>query len=98
MRFLIAGAGAIGGYIGAKMARAGADVTLFARGPHLKAMQECGLRVLSEDGWRLVRAGITTPEEVMRVTKDQALNNVATETEPKPAIEVHAPKKAHAPV
>jgi 2-dehydropantoate 2-reductase len=50
MRFLIAGAGAIGGYIGACMARAGQDVTLFARGPHLKAMQERGLRVLSEEG------------------------------------------------
>ena len=57
-----------------------------------------GLRVLSEDGWRLVRAGITTPEEVMRVTKDQALNNVAPEAEPKPVIEVHAPKQAHAAV
>jgi len=50
MRFLIAGAGAIGGYLGACMTRAGQDVTLFARGPHLQAMQERGLRVLSADG------------------------------------------------
>ena len=50
MRVLIAGAGAIGGYLGACMARAGQDVTLFARGPHLRAMQERGLRVLSGDG------------------------------------------------
>ncbi|PYT18690.1 MAG: oxidoreductase [Acidobacteria bacterium] len=50
MKFLIAGAGAIGGYIGAKMARAGEDVTLFGRGPHLKAMQERGVRVISPDG------------------------------------------------
>lgn len=50
MRFLIAGAGAIGGYIGALMARAGEDVTLYARGPHLQAMREHGLRVLSEAG------------------------------------------------
>src|SRR5207244_4411326 len=50
MRFLIAGAGAIGGYIGARMARAGQDVTLFARGPHLKAMQENGIRVMSPEG------------------------------------------------
>ncbi len=57
-----------------------------------------GLRVLSEDGWRLVRAGITTPEEVMRVTKDQALNNLTPEAAPKPAIEVHPPKTAHATV
>jgi 2-dehydropantoate 2-reductase len=50
MRFLIAGAGAIGGYIGACMARAGLDVLLYARGPHLRAMQERGLRILSADG------------------------------------------------
>ena len=43
MRFLIAGAGAIGGYIGACMTRAGQDVALYARGPHLKAMQELSL-------------------------------------------------------
>ncbi|MCC6393124.1 MAG: 2-dehydropantoate 2-reductase [Bryobacterales bacterium] len=50
MRFLIAGAGAIGGYIGAMMARAGQDVTLFARGAHLRAMQQNGLKVLSAEG------------------------------------------------
>src|ERR1700730_4617196 len=50
MKFLIAGAGAIGGYLGARMAHAGQDVTLYARGPHLRAMQERGLRVLSAEG------------------------------------------------
>lgn len=50
MKFLIAGAGAIGGYIGAKMTQAGYDVTLFARGPHLAAMRKCALRVISPDG------------------------------------------------
>ncbi len=50
MRFLIAGAGAIGGYIGAKLARSGEDVTLYARGPHLQAMCASGLRVISPDG------------------------------------------------
>jgi 2-dehydropantoate 2-reductase len=50
MRFLIAGAGAIGGYLGARMAHAGFDVTLFARGPHLRAMQERGVQVKSSEG------------------------------------------------
>jgi 2-dehydropantoate 2-reductase len=50
MRFLIAGAGAIGAYIGARMAHAGFDVTLFARGPHLRAMQLNGVQVKSGDG------------------------------------------------
>jgi len=50
MKFLIAGAGAIGAYMGARLAQAGFDVTLFARGPHLKAMQEHGVRVRSVEG------------------------------------------------
>jgi 2-dehydropantoate 2-reductase len=50
MRILIAGAGAIGGYIGARLARSGAEVVLFARGPHLQAMRQRGLRVRTRDG------------------------------------------------
>jgi 2-dehydropantoate 2-reductase len=50
VRFLVAGAGAIGAYLGARMARAGEDVTLFARGPHLRAMQANGVRILSPEG------------------------------------------------
>ena len=45
MRFLIAGAGAIGGYIGACLARRGEEVVLFARGPHFRAMKDKGIRV-----------------------------------------------------
>jgi 2-dehydropantoate 2-reductase len=50
VRIVIAGAGAIGGYIGARLARQYADVVLFARGAHLHAMQSRGLRVIDEDG------------------------------------------------
>jgi 2-dehydropantoate 2-reductase len=50
VKIVIAGAGAIGGFIGAKLTRVGADVVLFARGPHLAAMQQRGLRVISSDG------------------------------------------------
>ncbi len=49
MRYLIVGAGAVGAYIGARMARAGYDVVLYARGPHLRAMQQNGVRVVSAD-------------------------------------------------
>jgi 2-dehydropantoate 2-reductase len=59
VRIVIAGAGAIGGYIGARLARAGADVVLFARGPHLQAMQARGLRVTSAEGDFEVRPQVT---------------------------------------
>lgn len=50
MRFAIAGAGAIGAYLGAAMARAGLDVTLLARGAALQAIAERGVRVESPAG------------------------------------------------
>ena len=52
MKICIFGAGAIGGLLGVKLAEAGADVSLVARGPHLKAMQENGLSLISEEGTR----------------------------------------------
>ncbi|HVR27759.1 MAG TPA: 2-dehydropantoate 2-reductase [Candidatus Polarisedimenticolia bacterium] len=63
MRFLIVGAGAIGGYIGARMAQAGFDVTLFARGPHLRAMQENGVRIKSGEGDFVARPAIASSFE-----------------------------------
>lgn len=45
MKYLIIGAGGTGGCIGAYMTEAGKDVTMIARGAHLKAMQENGLRM-----------------------------------------------------
>jgi 2-dehydropantoate 2-reductase len=50
MKFCIYGAGAIGGLIGAHLARVGEDVTLIARGAHLAAMREKGLKVSGHSG------------------------------------------------
>ena len=50
MKICIFGAGAIGGYMGAKLAKAGADVSLVARGPHLAAMRNKGLTLIEEEG------------------------------------------------
>jgi len=50
MKFAIVGAGAIGAFVGAMLAKSGEDVTLIARGPHLRAMQEHGVRVRGEIG------------------------------------------------
>ena len=58
-RIAIYGAGAIGGYLGALLHRAGVDVTLIARGPHLAAMQERGLRVRTADEQILVHPRAT---------------------------------------
>ena len=47
MKFSIFGSGAVGGYYGAKLARAGHDVTFIARGAHLAAIRERGLEIRS---------------------------------------------------
>jgi 2-dehydropantoate 2-reductase len=47
VRFIIYGAGGIGGTIGARLFRSGSDVLLIARGPHLEAIQSRGLRFAS---------------------------------------------------
>ena len=49
MKFLVLGAGGIGGYFGAKLSTAGNDVWLIARGKHLGAMKQHGLKVLPSD-------------------------------------------------
>ena|GEM_PF-48081 len=50
MKICIVGAGAIGGYLGAKLALAGEAVTLIARGSHLEAIQKNGLKLIMADG------------------------------------------------
>jgi 2-dehydropantoate 2-reductase len=59
MKFCIYGAGAIGGLIGAHLARVGEDVTLIARGPHLAAMREHGLKLSGHSGDFTVRPRVT---------------------------------------
>ena len=50
MRIAVYGVGGVGGYFGGRLALVGHDVTFIARGTHLQAMQQQGLRVTSIDG------------------------------------------------
>ena len=50
MKIAIMGTGAMGGYIGARLAEAGADVTFIARGAHLAAIRQNGLKMTSPEG------------------------------------------------
>jgi 2-dehydropantoate 2-reductase len=50
MRFAIVGAGSIGGYLGARLALAGEDVTFIARGANLEAIRRDGIRLIEQDG------------------------------------------------
>ncbi|VVE51864.1 2-dehydropantoate 2-reductase [Pandoraea terrigena] len=59
MKICIYGAGAIGGYLGVQLAHAGADVSLVARGPHLAAMREHGLKLLIDGEERVAQLRCT---------------------------------------
>ncbi|RVU34824.1 2-dehydropantoate 2-reductase [Hwanghaeella grinnelliae] len=50
LRFGIMGAGGVGGYFGASLAKSGADVVMIARNAHLAKIQEAGLRVETAEG------------------------------------------------
>lgn len=65
MKIGVVGAGGVGGYYGARLALAGAEVGLIARGDHLAAIQERGLRVRADDGDFTVRvAASDDPAEI----------------------------------
>ena len=65
MRIAVVGAGAIGAYWGAALDRGGADVHLIARGAHLEALRENGVRVLSPRGDFTARPHVTAdPGEI----------------------------------
>jgi 2-dehydropantoate 2-reductase len=50
MKVCVYGAGAVGGHLAGRLAKGGADVSLVARGPHLAAIKEHGLRVETKEG------------------------------------------------
>ena len=56
-----------------------------------EAASRGGMRALADDGWRLVREGVTTPEEVLRVTKAQSLGTAAEEKPPTPTAPAASP-------
>lgn len=66
MKLAVLGAGAIGGFLGARLAQAGVDVVLIARGRHLHAMRESGIRLIEPHGESVVRVEATDDLGVVR--------------------------------
>ena len=87
MRIAVVGTGGIGGPYGASLAKAGADVTFVARGAHLTAMRENGLRIEGDRGETHIRpaqatddiASIGTVDFVLFCVKLWDVENVGAE-------------------
>ncbi len=64
MKTCIVGAGAIGGLMGARLALAGVEVTLIARGPHLTAIREHGLKLIEADGEERIARNVAATDKI----------------------------------
>jgi 2-dehydropantoate 2-reductase len=90
MKFVVFGAGGVGGYFGGRLAQAGEDVTFIARGEHLKAIQQHGLRVDSINGDFIVKpakvtddpSGIGIVDAILICTKAWSVPEVIEQMKP----------------
>ncbi|GGO39318.1 ketopantoate reductase family protein [Streptomyces lasiicapitis] len=74
MRYIIIGAGAIGGSVGGRLAEAGHDVVLVARGTHREVLRERGLTLTTPDGTRTHRLPVVeNPAELGELHPDDVL-------------------------
>ena len=78
MRIAIFGTGGAGGYFGARLAEAGEEVVFIARGEHLRAIRERGLRVETDEGDILVQAARATDDLARAGQVDVVLVGVKT--------------------
>ena len=76
MKVAVMGTGGVGGYFGALLARGGHEVTFIARGPHLKAIQERGLRVESQLDGDFTASGAATGDTSTPGVQDLVLFTV----------------------
>jgi 2-dehydropantoate 2-reductase len=84
MRILVVGAGATGGYFGARLAQAGRDVTFLLRGPRAAQVRAGGLRLTGQGAEEIVPVAVTTADElsgrydlVLLAVKNAALDGAA---------------------
>ncbi len=89
MRFLIVGAGAVGGFAAARLADGGHGVTLLVRPRSAARLRDGGLRIANQDGVRVVRPSVVTAGELssgydatVLAVKSEDLGGVMADIEP----------------
>jgi len=85
----IFGAGAIGGYLGCSLSKAGANVSLIARGAHKEAIEKNGLRLISNENSENFNLKVTdnpkelnTQDYIILAVKAHAISNIVTSLQP----------------
>ena len=89
MSFLIAGAGAVGGFVAARLADGGHDVTVLVRPRRAARLRDGGLRIASRDGTSVLRPAVVTAAElssgydaIVLAVKSEDLGGVMADIEP----------------
>jgi thiosulfate/3-mercaptopyruvate sulfurtransferase len=96
-RYIIIGAGAVGATVGAELHRAGVDVVLVARGAHLEALRERGLRYLRPDGEHVLPVPVASGPADLTLTEDDVLVLATKSQDTAAALETWA-GAAHRPL
>jgi len=85
----IFGAGAIGGYLGCCLSKAGANISLIARGAHKEAIEKNGLRLISNENSENFNLKVTdnpkelnTQDYIILAVKAHAISNIVTSLQP----------------
>jgi 2-dehydropantoate 2-reductase len=94
MRFVVYGAGAIGGVLGARLSGSGHDVTLVARGAHYEAIRDAGLTVRSPEGSEVARVPVFDDPRLLELRADDVVLLAVKSQDTAAALRALAP---HAP-
>ncbi|GAB2876150.1 ketopantoate reductase family protein [Streptomyces mayteni] len=98
MRYIIIGAGAVGGTIGGRLAQAGHEVALVARGAHGAALREHGLRLLTPDESLTLRLPVLAGPEEYRPTAEDVLVLAVKTQDTVAALDAWAPVAGDLPL
>src|SRR5438067_2216594 len=99
MRFVVFGAGGVGGVVGRRLAQQGHDVLLVARGQHYEAIREHGLRVQSPDEVLQLRLPVFgRPGQIAWTTDEVVLMAMKTQDTPAALDELAAAAPAETPI
>ncbi|MFD4522881.1 ketopantoate reductase family protein [Streptomyces sp. NPDC058470] len=93
MRYIIIGAGAVGGTVGGRLAEAGHEVVLVARGAHYEALREGGLRLVTPQGTSTHRLPtVEGPEALGELRADDVLMLAVKTQDSEAALEAWSPR------
>jgi 2-dehydropantoate 2-reductase len=98
VRYIIIGAGAVGGSIGGRLYESGHEVVLVARGAHHEALRDRGLTLRTPDGVLTLRVPVVDRPEALELREDDVLVLSVKTQDTAAALDAWAPSAGHLPL